>query len=221
MKRTLLGSGLCVIGLCASALFGQDATRAPRTVQTTEKSQVHTPSQQPAELAKIFGNLGSPTDTYNDTNGAIIAGPGSILSIGIFPAAPFTPKRNAHVSVIEVPIQYLDGANQVNLSLYSDASGMPGKVLAGPQPLKNLPDFGTCCELGVWKLTTSVEVTAGTQYWIVVDTPSSGTGDDFEGVWDYIFPTPFLQASNTDGQGWVAYGGGEELPAAAVFGTIP
>ena len=84
-------------------------------------------------------------------------------------------RRPAHVTVIRAAISYAGfGANQVNPSLYSDAAGVPGAIPAGPHTLKNLPNDGDCCELATWSLSTSMAVSAGTQYWIVADTPTSG-----------------------------------------------
>jgi hypothetical protein len=218
VKKTLLGTG-CVAALYGFSLLAQDSIRGTQTVHTAEKAAVHTPAQKPAGLVKIYSNLGSATDAYNDVAGELVSGPatGFMEFLGL----PFTPKSDAHVSAIAVAVQYYgSGANQVRLSLYSDAAGVPGTILAGPKTIVNLPDAGTCCALAVWMLKASIPVTAGTQYWIVADTPSSGTGDDFKGAWDFIFPTPFLQAVNT-GQGWNQSTGGEELLAGEVMGTTP
>src|SRR5450755_1283125 len=115
---------------------------------------------------------------------------------------PFKPKANAHVSQIRAAVQYSgSGVNQVNLSLYSDVSGAPGVLLAGPVTVKNLPTFFTCCELATANIP-STAVTAGTQYWVVADTPSTGTGSDFYGVWAFVPPSKSLVGADLGG-GWL------------------
>jgi hypothetical protein len=178
-------------------------------------------AQAPTALATIFSNLGPPTNTYNDTFAVVVAGPASTSGVSFSYALPFTPKSGAHVREVRAALQWRGtGANQVNLSIYSDADGLPGTQLAGPGTVTNLPNFVTCCTLAVWNLTTELAVTAGTRYWLVADTPTSGTGDDFSGVWAVIFPTPYLQASNVGGSAWTAIHGGHQDVAAAVRGTI-
>jgi len=105
----------------------------------------------------------------------------------------------------------------VNLSIYNDASGAPGTLLAGPVTVTNLPSFGTCCTLAI-AYFSPVAVTGGTQYWVVADAPASGTGSNFAGIWDYaarVFPVAF-----DEGAGWVA-SSADALPAGEVLGTIP
>jgi hypothetical protein len=213
---------LCMAALCAIPMSAQATKRSPKTVHFTEKSKIHEPAQAPPALATIFSNLGPATDTYNDTFAEIVAGPASSTGASFSFALPFSPKTNAHVREVRAALQWGGtGTNQVNLSLYSDVGGLPGTILAGPGTITNLPTWVTCCTLAVWKLTSDLPVTAGTRYWIVADTPTSGTGSDFFGVWNVIFPTPFLQASNVGGFQWSPIYGGEQDAAAAVYGTVP
>jgi hypothetical protein len=171
----------------------------------------------PAAMKVIFSNLGPSTDAYYDMNGWIVGGPASGLEQ--FIGLPFTPTANAHVYVVHAALQYESGANQVNVSVYSDSNGAPGTLLAGPATVKNLPTFGTCCTLAQAVFSAGVAVTAGTQYWIVADTPSTGTGSNFYGSWDFIYPA-YLNAYNT-GSGWNSFDEYTYWSAAAVYGTIP
>jgi hypothetical protein len=213
----------CILILFSSALIAQEVVAGPKTMHTTEKSPVHAPAALPAGLVAIYSNLGPTTNAYNDSFGELVAGPASVSALSFAYALPFTPKSNAHVRELRAALSYIDtgGATQVNLSIYSDASGVPGTILAGPVTLTNLPEFGTCCTLPLAVLPTPLAVTAGTQYWIVADTPSTGTGDDFYGVWEFIYPKPFVQASNVGGFLWSQTFGGMEDAAAGVFGTVP
>ena len=222
MKSALCSLATCIL-LLSSTLNAQEPVRAPRTMRAAEKSAVHVPAALPAGLVAIYSNLGPSTNAYNDSFGELVAGPASVAALSFAYALPFTPATNAHVREVRAALSYINtgGATQVNLSIYSDASGVPGTLLAGPVTLTNLPEFGTCCTLPLAVLTTPLAVTAGTQYWIVADTPTTGTGDDFYGVWEFIYPKPFLQASNVGGFQWSQSFGGMEDAAAGVFGTVP
>lgn len=176
----------------------------------------------PDTLQKIFSNLGPSTSAYTSYTGWSLLGPNNTGDPGFTQsvAMPFTPKANAHVQRVRVAVSYAgSGANQVNLSLYSDASGVPGTLLAGPVTVTNLPSFGSCCQTTVANFP-SLAVTAGTQYWVVADTPSTGTGSDLYGVWDFVPPTKYMFGINV-GSGWFSDPALLEEPAGAVYGTIP
>jgi hypothetical protein len=213
---------LCLVALCGTALFAQESrnTAHPRMVRTTEKSQIHVPAQDaPAGLKGIYSNLGPKADAYNGGGGFLLRGPAA-GNFPVFVAMPFTPKSNSTVMEVEAAVQYGgSGANQVNLSLYGDSGGVPGTLLAGPQTVANLPHFGSCCTLTIWKLATGVKVTGGSQYWVVADTPASGVGSDFFGNWDFVFRT-HLTGMNT-GSHWYQFTGPDQEVAGAVFGTVP
>lgn len=219
MKKTLLL--VCLLALCHLTLLAQNG-KPSRAVHTTEKSAVHVPPQEvPAALKTIYTNLGTKTDLYLDNDGWSLTGfnsyGGSSSAYSI--ALPFTPKANSHVSQVRAAVQYYgSGANQVNFSIYGDANGAPGTLLAGPVTVTNLPGFGTCCTLAVANFTP-LAVTGGTRYWVVADAPLTGTGSDFVGVWDWV--SKIILFGGTNGvNGW--YGiNTDGLPAGQVLGTIP
>lgn len=215
MKKTTMF--VFMIVFCGASLRAEEP-RINRWRGTSSPAAV--PAQEaPAALQKIFSNLGTSTDAYNDTIGWPANGPLSGFGQD-FVGLPFTPTANAHVYVVRAAIQYQSsGANQVNLNLYSDVNGAPGTVLAGPVTVKNLPTFGTCCTLAEATFTAGAAVTAGTQYWVVANTPTTGTGSDFEGVWDFI-ATTYLNSFDT-GSGWNSFKEDAYEPAGAVYGTIP
>jgi hypothetical protein len=208
--------------LCNLALLAQSG-QGPRIVHTKEKSAIHVPPQAaPAGLKKIFSNLGTKTNLYFDIGGWLISGPNS--TNGFYPsiALPFTPKSNSHVSQARAAVQYFfSGANQVNLSIYGDSGGIPGTLLAGPVTVTNLPDSGTCCTLAIASFTP-VAVTGGSRYWLVADTPASGKGSDFQGVWDTVATPviPMAAYSDFENEGWLAFNA-DKQPAGEVLGTIP
>jgi hypothetical protein len=199
---------VCLLALNNPTLFAQ----SPRIVHTQEKSAIHElPQDSPEGLKPIYSNLKSKTDLYDDTHGWGISRQESV-------ALPFTPKYDSHVSEVRVPVKYFAGANQVNVSIYEGSGDVPETLLAGPVTVTNLAEAGTCCTLAVASFSPFA-ISAGTQHWVVVGTPSSGTGSDFEGLWAAIakiIPVAF----NNLNLGW-SRTSADDLPACEVLGTMP
>ena len=82
-----------------------------------------------------------------------------------------------------------------------------------------LPEEGTCCLLAIANFS-SVEVTAGTRYWIVADAPLSGKGSDFTGFWSGVVKPVVWIASNINDSGWSGLNA-DGLLAGEVLGSIP
>jgi len=210
----------CLSALSNLTLLAQ-AGENTHTIHIAERSAIHLPpAEVPASLKVIYSNLGKvSTALYNDTNGWLVSGPNSSSGFSAALGLPFTPKSNSHVLSVRAALQYSGGANQVNLSIYADSSGVPGVLLAGPVTVSNLPQIGTCCALADANFA-SVAVTGGTQYWIVADTPLSGVGSDFEGLWDTVSAPVIPLAFNVTGFGWQETNA-DLLAAGAVLGSIP
>jgi hypothetical protein len=173
-----------------------------------------------AGLATIYTNLGVKKNIYDGTGGWIAAGPQDTYTNQQQDVAiPFIPVSDATVTRIKVPFQYYGyGRNAGTIALASDASGLPGTVLAELN-VKNFPVFGTgCCKLTTWGLKTGVQVTAGAQYWIIATTSTKSIDSAY--VWDYTWDgeleTVALQ-DNLGGWGTVTFLPG---PAATVLGTV-
>ncbi len=197
---------------CASLL-----AQTPEIIKYSGGFQFEAPAQEePATVTKIFSNLGPAKSAFIE-NGFLLAGP-----LSVFIAMPFTPKADSHISQVRAAVQYDgNGANQVDLSLYSDASGVPGALLAGPVTVKNLPNWYTCCKLAIANFTSAVAVAAGTQYWVVADTPATGTGSDFYGVWAFV-PPPVTTSYGVEQNGsWYSSPASFTDQAGAVYGTTP
>jgi len=215
MKKTL--TILCVVALLSVALIAQGGMRMSKT---PEQSAVRVPAAEPdVTLKVIWSNTGVKTDAFNDTIGWNVTGPNSSGGKTQWVALPFKPKASSTAYQLQAAIEYASGANQINLSLYSDNSGAPGTLLGGPVTVTNLASTGTCCSFATANLASTVALTGGTQYWIVADTPTSGTGSDFSGIW-YFVPLKPLNSFN-NGSGWSSFGGYEQDPVGRVWGTIP
>jgi hypothetical protein len=217
VKKTALLA--CLVALGNLTLLAQ-TEKTPRIVHTSEKSAIHQPPQGvPTSMKVIYDNLSSVgTNLYNDTFGWLVAGPNSSSSSTSM-ALPFSPRADSHVSRVRVPLQYMSGANQVNLSIYADSNGVPGALVAGPVTITNLPEIGTCCALADASFAP-LGVIGGTRYWIVADSPVTGLGSDFEGVWDTVSTRVILVGFNFDSTGWQETNA-DSLLAGAVLGSIP
>jgi hypothetical protein len=129
-----------------------------------------------AGLVAIFDNIGEayPLGTYWCCQSVSITGP---KASGRLPeywlAAAFTPRRDHTVTLVEVAVNLMYGSDVLDLSLSSDANGLPGTPLK-TWHIRSLPAPGTCCTLEVGKDRAGIPVTGGTQYWIVLTT----NGDD-------------------------------------------
>ena len=198
------------------------AQRSPNTHGfPVTASSAHIPAPPvPAALKQIYSNLGSGNDQYNYNNGWAIIGP-NFNNEGVSDtfALAFTPKTDSHITQVHAAILYdFTGDNQVNLSIYADADGVPGTLLTGPVTVYNLPPAATCCGFAVADFPP-LAVTGGTQYWLVANTPTSGPGSNFIGTWA-ANPKVLQQANYTPQYGWLVDNAYDEA-AGAVFGTIP
>lgn len=90
---------------------------------------------------------------------------------------------------------------QADVSIYSDADGVPGNALA-TDTVTAAPDFGPCCTPIKAKL--QVALTAGTQYWIVVG-PSTSTDALIWAAQDVDFVDKATLASSQNGGSWTAF----------------
>jgi len=189
VKRAVLLVSL--FALCNLTLLAQTG-KGPRAAHTTEKSKIHVaPQAAPAGLIKIFSNLGpNQFNLYTDNWYWYITGP-NVVGLPIkqqFVSMPFTPTSNARVSQVRLALQYKgSGGDLFYVSIYGDSGGHPGTSLAGPVTLTDVPPFGTCCTLAVAKFDPPLPVTGGTTYWVVASTPTSGTGSDSSGAWDWVY----------------------------------
>jgi hypothetical protein len=151
-------------------------TKSTRAVARAKSSE--------SGLVTIFSNIGKvyPRGTYFCCESYSITGP---KASGRLPeywlAVAFTPTADHVVTMVEVAVNLLDGADHLVLSLNSDASGLPGASLKSWH-LRSLPEAGSCCTVGAGEDRAGIPVTAGTQYWIVLSTV--GANSDTYAGWN-------------------------------------
>jgi hypothetical protein len=133
-------------------------------------------------LVTIFSNIGKvyPRGTYFCCESYSITGP---KASGRLPeywlAVAFTPTADHVITMVDVAVNLLDGADHLILSLNNDANGLPGASIKN-WSLRSLPAAGSCCSVGAGKDRAGIPVTAGTQYWIVLSTDGASS-DTFAG----------------------------------------
>lgn len=216
MKKSLMWVGM--IALSSASLFAQEHLSA--SDPEPNRYEANTPAQEaPAGLVKIFSNLG-PAKSAFVSGGWFVAGP-TYSGGQHFIAMPFTAKSNSTVTQVQVAVQYDgSGANQIALSIYTDIKGAPGTLIDGPVTVTGLSACCKCCTLTVGTFSKGVSVLKGKQYWVVADTPKSGMGSDFLGVWNWVPPAKTLVGFNQSSS-WSAAPASIQEPAGAVYGTIP
>jgi hypothetical protein len=221
---------LALLTLVCGTLLAQDSlNRRPSMASTRNAaaSSIHNPAEKvPANCKPIYTNFGPSGDLYDANNGYFVSGiDNSFNAQKQDIALPFTPKVNSTVIQVKLPLQYYGyGFNGATVSIYSDASGLPGSPLSGAtkNPM-NFQDFGSgCCDLAVAWFPNGVKLTGGTQYWIVGTTNTKS--EDSVNTWDFNFNDAAATfAFQQDDGGWILITQSEGVagPAGAVWGTTP
>jgi len=150
----------------------------------------------------LCSNVG-PANNQFGSSGNFVAGPNNtVLGISQFMAVPCTPQTNRTLTTVKGAWQWYGyGANKIQICLYADSgSNSPGTQIGNCVTLTNLPTFLTSNTLVTANFTSQkLALTAGTQYWIIAQTPSRGTGSDSVDVW--VGESGWM-ASDVAGEGW-------------------
>jgi hypothetical protein len=188
-------------------------------IASPQKSVKVEPANGPAAgLTRIYSNLGSKTDAYDDGFAYQVTGPGNPLwGIG-YAAMPFTPAKNSTVKQILIALATLGGDDTATLGIFTDANGVPGKVLRSWNAT-NFPITGSCCQLVSLKDYEGLTVSGGQRYWLVAGT---GLGQD-NGlyVWSFVWndssgTLAFLNGNTNDK--WLQWN--DNVAAFAVYGDV-
>jgi hypothetical protein len=88
----------------------------------------------------------------------------------IWQAEAFTPAADAVVTEIDTSLGRQSSGNAgIELGLYADANGVPGKKIKSYH-VSQLPAYGQCCGVSTATDKSGISVKAGVQYWVVVST---------------------------------------------------
>ncbi len=166
------------------------------------------PFALPAAASVLFSNFASayPNGLYFSGEGNTITGPGVLFSPGITSAAQFTPAAAGTATSVYAAVGYISGNSLVDVSIYTDAGGVPGTALVSAETGVK-PVAGACCQVIKARFPSGVALSAGTPYWVVIaaDSPSNST---FSGAWALSTTnqvSDVLAGTNFDGAGWKSY----------------
>lgn len=223
MRNKVVGSTLLSIGvvtLACGLLAAQGVKLSPQMATTKGSPVIHVADAPPAGLKVLFGNLGSKTDAYDDTNGWLVEGPdntNSFTSQAI--GNPFSVSADSTLKGIRLALQFIGpGTNNAAVAIYTDNAGLPGKLL-GKVDVNNLPAFGSCCDMVTIKDPKGFKLKAGVTYWLVAGTDKASK--TAYNVWDYTFDDsqgPIAFEGTATGNVWEPYTGSN---AFAIYGTTP
>jgi hypothetical protein len=235
VKKSVLA--VCSVALLAAALA---LPASAQNIQVTKPLSVDgnvlrdTPNNEiPPPTTTIYNNFGTGTNVWA-AGGYPILGATSGFGYALYIAQPFTPAANSHATKVEVPVQYGSGGTTgFEISIQGDCSGVPcGTALAngGPEQETTITPFFTCCttaEAITASFSGGVSLTAGMQYWVVVDTAPAGDTDT-EDFWAFAgknqVPGGVAFCEGVDGANchdWRDDPVVNEEPALKVTGTIP
>lgn len=169
----------------------------------------------PAGLVTIYSNLSFGDHVYNANAGAGIVGPDEGMPRPQWAASAFTPTADHLVQAIQVGVGYVQGTDEVIVSLQENAKGgFPGMPLVWWK-FSNLPKFGSCCVLQTGKFRKGIPIKANTQYWVAVRTTPQGT--DTFAAWNDNYKGLQGHWANNLGTGWINEGI-QVLGAFGVYG---
>jgi hypothetical protein len=180
---------LCFVALLAVAFAlpasAQDSQERGVSVRATEIHVVNAPQIPPP--ATIFSNFGTfvaancPNANSQYTGCSWV--PDGWLICGATAATPctgqqnvavpFTPKVNATMHHVEIPVQTDAGTATYTASVQADAAGVPSGAYLQHVHTHATAAFYKCCGTGAGGgqvVAMTQALTAATQYWIVVDT---------------------------------------------------
>jgi hypothetical protein len=209
--RAILAAALTLAGSTALAA-GQNPVvvkmNGTSMLVGTTMRRLAQPSKHEPRLIKIFDNMlpvkKYPYGTYFCCLGPSVDGPDNTYGVPEqWWAEAFTPTADATVTRIEIGVGYSTGTNRINIGIYNDSNGLPGTALVS-QDVTNLPTFGSCCATVNLKYGRGIQVTAGTQYWVVLSTDS--TDMDFLGGWNDNTPDQVTRVNQAEnfGSGWIS-----------------
>jgi len=189
-------------GAMAATIDGVALSDDGRTALFAQGSGYYTAAPQHDKGTKvIFSNIGVkyPKGEYFCCFGDTISGADSVVGSQSWVAAQFASIDDTTVTEIEVAAEWAAGTNEIDISLYTDKDGLPGKLLKTFE-VTGLQGVSGCCGLAVARDKKGIAIEGGRPYWIAVTTPASDTF----AVWadnstDQIYGLPI--AVNA-GSGW-------------------
>lgn len=166
----------------------------------------------------FFSDLGPQGNVYQCCDGWTVSGSG-ILGTSFTAANLFTSMASGNVSQIDLAVSYAGGTNTFYASVWTDNGGVPGTQLWREDNLSSNQNFGGCCGLVTVTGITGLDLTAGTQYFIVLG-PENLTDTTFEVLnWNNQGVNGLDLYSTNGGQSWNSNGDNNPLGAFDILGS--
>jgi PEP-CTERM motif len=144
----------------------------------------------------LYSNLGTGTGVYYCCEGWTISGTGT-LGFSQTVAEEFQVGANGSVGQIDVGAGYVEGNNAFDVGLYADNSGQPGAALGIWNNLSSPQSFGGCCGLITITGISGINLSTGTNYWLVLGPVNSS--DTLWGAWNFSNSANGQMDFSTDG----------------------
>jgi hypothetical protein len=129
----------------------------------------------------------------------------------------FTPSTSISVTEIDAAVEWIEGTDEVDIGLYTDADGVPGTLLKSFKAT-NLQGNAGCCGFAVGKDKQGIPVTGGTPYWIAVTTDPDGANTFANWMFNSSDQLDAVPSAVNKGSGWVSNGGAVPAASFAVYG---
>lgn len=127
----------------------------------------------------VFSDFG-PGNSYNGDVAHPLSGSSSILHYQSL-ADEFTSDGNYSLTQVDVAVSHALGpGSSFVLDLDNGNGGSPGSTLATWTIGSGIPAFGTCCDVETVTPTTTISLSAGTQYWLVALPINTSTLDGWD-----------------------------------------
>jgi hypothetical protein len=223
MKQALAAMALAALvggGASAATIQGVKLSNDGLWVRVPNGTGHYTaPPKHAPGLSVIFSNIAVkyPMGLYFCCSGATVAGPDSPLGAPSWPAMQFTPAADATVTEIDVAVQRISGADLVEIALYDDAGGLPGKLLKKFK-VSGFGIIGSCCGLSVGKDATGIAVKGGAPYWVAIITDKNGPDAFANWAFNSTDQLDALPSAVNKGAGWQHNGGAVPAASFAVYG---
>ncbi len=149
----------------------------------------------PAAADTAYSNLGNPP-SYNCCSGWTVGGINSPVGL-VRNGEQFTSLVSGNVNQIDVGLGWVLGTDAATISLWTSVNDLPGTEL-GSWAVSNMPTFGSTTNI-LTTVTgiTGVSITAGTQYFLVIE-----AADDAWEAWNENTQGDVGLLIQDSGSGW-------------------
>ena len=165
----------------------------------------------PSLYSVVYDSIGSG---YNCCSGWTISAVGSVIGAQFWPAIQITLPTNESLTQLDVGVGYVTGTNAVQLAIYKDKKGLPGKMCWSGDA-SNLPTFGSTSTATVSATVKKCKFKANKPFWVAVQTDANSS--DTWDAWNVSNTTNAPLAENT-GSGWTS-SGTQAAGAVIVYGN--